>query len=110
VRLVHFELQIDGGPEAYRVKVAGEPATHTFPPPLSPAELARFWSWLSAGERGTRNFEPEPAAGDPAREIGARLFRALFVGDVQVALERAEARARSAAAGCACGSPSRPRS
>jgi formylglycine-generating enzyme required for sulfatase activity len=95
VKLVHFELQIDGGPETYRVKVAGVPATHTFRSPLSPAELAGFWSWLSAGDRGSRNFEPEPAEGDPAREIGARLFRALFVGDVRIALERAAARARS---------------
>lgn len=95
MRLVHFELQIDGGPETYRVKVVGVPATHTFAAPMSPSELAGFWSWLSGGDRGVRNFEPEPAAGDPAREIGARLFRALFVGAVRIELEKAKARAQS---------------
>jgi len=76
----------------YQVRALGAPASHVFALPVSPQELE---SWRSSGGRADRNFEPEKPAEDPAREIGTKLFRALFAGEIRTALRVAIGRAES---------------
>jgi formylglycine-generating enzyme required for sulfatase activity len=79
-------------PEGLRVRVVRGPESFTANDNIAPEEVASFWRGVCSRDH-RRNFQPEESAVDPSREIGVRLFRILFGGDVRLAFERARTRA-----------------
>jgi len=81
-----FDLYIEPAVNGYRVQVnspAGQ-ATHTFTLPFSDLEVENFILRLGRTRRGVRRADsPEVEA---AKSFGARLFTAVFAGDVRSCL------------------------
>ncbi|HEX3554312.1 MAG TPA: SUMF1/EgtB/PvdO family nonheme iron enzyme [Thermoanaerobaculia bacterium] len=96
-----FDLLILRTPEGYRARVQGPwggVAQADFEAPFGEAELEERLSSMAAARREL-GFEPQEGYRDPAREIGTRLFQAVFRGDVEVFWRRRLDEARAAGRG-----------
>jgi hypothetical protein len=82
-----FELKIERRPDGYTARVLRSPmgeASTTFTMPLSEDRLELLVIKLSHARRSTRRIVAEET--DAARELGGKLFEAIFAGDVRSAL------------------------
>ncbi len=82
------DMVIDVGPDrgaGHTVRILDSPAGEargTFTPPLTPGELRRFLAGLATSTRRLAPFVPSGASLS-AREVGGRLFEALFRGPLR---------------------------
>jgi WD40 repeat protein len=86
ISYLDFDIEIDRAATGYRVEInspAGQ-STGLFQPPFSDLELENFLLKLGQSRRAMRRMEqPETEA---AKAFGARLFDAVFAGDVRACL------------------------
>ena len=87
LKYADFELKIERRPDGYAARVLRSPmgeASTTFTLPFSEDRLELLVVRLSHARRSTRRIVTEET--DAARELGGKLFEAIFTGEVRAAL------------------------
>src|SRR5690349_17260063 len=84
-----FDLEIEPFGDGYRARVLDSPAgqaTNAFGFPIDDWELETFLVWLAGAHHRTRRVESKEMRA--AKQLGARLFQAVFAGDVRTCWQR----------------------
>lgn len=90
VEFLDFDLAVESFGDGYRARVLDSPAgqaSHAFRFPVDDWELETFLVWLAGTHHRTRRVESREMRA--AKQLGARLFQAVFADQVRSCWERA---------------------